>query len=421
MMTNKNNLQPVPNDQRIFGFRDHASLWFSLGVGLLVMQVGAYLIPAMGTQSALFAIVVGSVLGAALLAWVAQLGTNRGLSSSGLMQQTFGSNFAKLPVVLNIVQLLGWTAFELVVMRDGVTAMIAQATGIKAAWIPVLATLGFGGLLYVLASGSMLRLVRQFIGRFGLPLVILSLVWLSIQFVIQAQVAPGGFSAFWNNTGKGGMSTIAAIDLVMAMPVSWLPLVADYSRYGKLEGGSTFSRSAFKGTWLGYAIANIWCYGLGVLVVSTSAPGADLVTTLLLAQFGLIALGLILIDELDNAYGDVHSGAVSLNHLDGKRDVAFWGKCMAAVAVVAAMFLPMHSLEPFLLILSSIFVPLFGVIVAWLSFDGKETTTRVQWPLVAIWAIGVAVSYFKPFPDLGQAIPSLVIAMALTAIYRKLK
>ena len=66
-----------------------------------------------------------------------------------------------------------------------------------------------------------------------------------------------------------------------------------------------------KGTWLGYALANIWCYALGVMIVTAATPGTDLVTALLLAQGGLIALGFILFDEVDNAYGDVYSGAVS--------------------------------------------------------------------------------------------------------------
>ena len=417
-MSTNHSFQPVPNSERAFGFSDHASLWFSLGVGLLVMQVGAYLIPAVGTQQAMLAIVIGSIVGAGFLAYVAQLGADRGVSSSGLIQQTFGSSFAKLPIVLNVVQLLGWTAFELVIMRDGVSAMLAQATGIKAAWIPYVATLAFGAALYLLAAGSMVQLVRKFIGKYGLPLVVLSLLWLTVQFVMQANSSAGGFAQFWNRQGKGGMSTIAAIDLVMAMPVSWLPLVADYARYGKESNGS---KNAMRGTWLGYAIANIWCYGLGVLVVSVAAPGADLVTTLLLAQFGLIALGLILVDELDNAYGDVHSGAVSLNHLSSKRSVSVWGKAMAVVAIAAAMVLDMHGLEPFLLILSSIFVPLFGVIAAWLCGNGKATDAKVNLPLAAIWIIGIAVSYFVPkqYPDIGQSIPALIVTLGLTTVYRK--
>ena len=131
MNTTPNNpaLSPVADEQRVFSGFSHASLWFSLGVGLLVMQVGAYLVPAVGTRDGLLAIVIGSLVGAGLLAWTAKIGCDSGLSSAGLMHSVYGSAFARLPVLLNIVQLVGWTTFELVVMRDGTQAIVRQVTG----------------------------------------------------------------------------------------------------------------------------------------------------------------------------------------------------------------------------------------------------------------------------------------------------
>jgi purine-cytosine permease-like protein len=116
----------VAASERVFTGFSHASLWFSLGVGLLVIQIGAYLVPAMGTQDALLAIFLGSLLGSGLVAWVAKLGCDTGLSSAGLMHQVYGSGFAKLHIVLNVIQLVGWTSFELVIMRDGTLAMGEQ-------------------------------------------------------------------------------------------------------------------------------------------------------------------------------------------------------------------------------------------------------------------------------------------------------
>ncbi|MDO9422507.1 MAG: cytosine permease [Herminiimonas sp.] len=403
---------PIPVAKRVFSFRDHAALWFSLGVGLLVMQIGAFLGTALGTQTALFAIIVGSLLGAALLGWVAYIGFERGLSSPILMCQTLGTCFAKLPVILNVIQLIGWSAFELVVMRDGTTALIKGITGIDAAWIPYVTAIFWGMLLVALATGSMIGLVRRFVGRFGLPLVILSLIWLSYQFFLKAQAQ--GLDAIWNKAGDGSMSTLAGIDLVMAMPVSWLPLVADFARYGK-AGASTF-----RGTWLGFAIANIWCHALGVLIVSTSTPDVDLMTTLLLAQGGLIALGLILIDEMDNAYGDVYSGSVSLNFLHGKFTIRFWGIALALVATYCALILPMHGLEPFLLTLSSVFVPLFGVVISQLARNGNATDKAVNFVPVAIWLLGIAAFHVCPliWPQVGSALPALAITLVLGSIYR---
>lgn len=407
-------LSPVAPEERVFGFSSHLSLWFSLGVGLLVIQVGAYLVPAVGTSDALWAIALGSLIGAGLLGWTAAIGTRTGLSSAGLMHATYGSAFARLPVVLNIVQLLGWTAFELVVMRDGTLAIVNKAFGTAHGTLGlVLATLLWGGVLALLMTGSMLTLVRRFVARVGLPLVVLSLLWLSWHFlgVLQSK----GWEAFMQRPGNGSMSMLSALGLVMAMPVSWLPLVADYARHGRN------SRSTLGGTWLGYALANAWCYALGVLVASVSEPGTDLVTALLLAQGGLLALGLILLDELDNAYGDVYSAAVSSSSLR-QGSLRRWGVWIAVVCTGMAMVLPMHSLEPFLLMLSSVFVPLYGVILGRLGLGNaaQPERTAVDRTAVLLWVLGIVVyhSVERLAPQWGASLVSLGLTFALAALTR---
>ena len=404
-------LTPVASQARVFHWHDHASLWFSLGVGLLVMQVGAYLMPALGTQEALWAIAAGSTLGAGLLGWVAKLGCDSGLASAGLMHAVYGRTFARLPIVLNIVQLIGWGTFELVVMRDATVAIGQQSGAMAGAHWPVLATLLWGGVVMLLISGSMVQLVRKVIARVALPLVVLSLLWLSWQFLSLAQAQ--GFEALWTRKGAGGMGVLPALDLVIAMPISWLPLVADYARHGK-NGGS-----ALRGTWLGYALANMWCYTLGVLVALT-LPSKDLVQALLLAQGGLIALSLILIDEVDNAYGDTYSGAVSAHSLLPRFGVRAWGLLVAALCTGLALVLPMHSLEPFLLLLSSVFVPLFGVILGRLAFGADAgalltQASKAHAAPIAIWLAGVAFYHLLPkvAPALGSALPTLALSFAL--------
>jgi putative hydroxymethylpyrimidine transporter CytX len=416
-MATQNNtaLTPLVASDRLFGWREHAALWLSLGVGLLVMQIGAYLVPALGTQQALAVIVVGSVIGAGLLAWTAKLGCDSGLSSAGLMHATYGSSFARLPVLLNIVQLIGWATFELVVMRDGTVAIARESGSFVASFWPVLATLLWGGVLIALLTGSMVTLVRKFIGRFGLPLVIASLLWLTWQFLGRA--LEQGLEAIWNRPGSGGMSTMSALNLVIAMPVSWLPLVADFARYGR-DG-----KSALRGTWLGYAIANTWCYGLGVLIALTT-PSTDLVAALLLAQGGLIALGLILIDEVDNAYGDLYSGSVAGTSLKPSWSLRRWGIALAVVCTGLALVLPMHSLEPFLLMLSSVFLPLYGVILARLSGTPNVAalagTKKVNLSAVGIWILGMAFYHLcaNLAPSWGAALPTLALTFVLARVTR---
>lgn len=262
-----------------------------------------------------------------------------------------------------------------------------------------------------LISGSMVRLVRKVVARVALPLVVLSLLWLSWQFLMLAHAQ--GLENLWHRRGEGGMAVLPALDLVIAMPISWLPLVADYARHGTSGAG------AQRGTWLGYALANIWCYALGVLVALT-LPSKDLVQALLLAQGGLIALSLILIDEVDNAYGDAYSGAVSAHSLLPRWSVRRWGLGMAAACTAMALVLPMHSIEPFLLLLSSVFVPLFGVILGRLAFGANtlallQRAPRVNWLPVGIWLLGIAVYHLAPrlVPEAGSALPALFLSFAV--------
>eukprot|EP01036_Dinobryon_divergens_P042859 gene42859-56973_t len=107
----------------------------------------------------------------------------------------------------------------------------------------------------------------------------------------------------------------------------------------------------------------------------------------------LLALGLILLDELDNAYGDVYSAAVSGNSLLSRVSVRAWGLAIALVCTGLALVLPMHALEPFLLMLSSVFIPLYGVILARLvgkaNVAALVTERAVNYSAVLIWFSGV--------------------------------
>lgn len=400
----------IPAAERVFGWRDHTSLWFSLGVGLLVIQVGAYLVPALGTRDALSAVIAGSVIGAGLLAWVARIGCENGLSSAGLIHAVYGHRFARLPVLLNVIQLLGWATFELVVMRDGTRAISRQAFGMDPGL--VLPTLLWGLIVMALLRGSMVTLVRRIVSRAGLPLVILSLLWLSAQFALKLDTQ--GLHALWQRAGDGSMNTFQALDLVIAMPVSWLPLVADYARHG------TSARGALGGTWLGYTIANIWCYALGVLVITVTGPNVDMVSALLLAQGGLLALGLILVDELDNTYGDLYSGSVCTQSLLPSISVRTWSTILGAASIVFAMVLPMHSLEPFLLTLSSVFVPLFGVILGRLGTHPNhqpDASRAIHAAPALIWVLGIACyqALAQWAPQYGSALPTLLLTFVLGA------
>ena len=127
---------------------------------------------------------------------------------------------------------------------------------------------------------------------------------------------------------------------------------------------------------------------------------------------------MILLDELDNAYGDVYSAAVSTHGEANGWSVRRWGVTVALACTALALVLPMHSLEPFLLMLSSVFVPLYGVILGRLGCNCGEHAPfagRIQWSAAVIWLVGIAVFHAcaQWTPQYGSAIPSLLLTYAL--------
>ena len=405
-------LTPVPAERRAFTARDAFSLWFSLGIGLLVLQAGAFLVPGLSLGAALAAIVSGSVLGALLLAAAGVVGADTGLSSMGALRLTLGAGGATVPTVLNAVQLVGWGAFEIIAMRDAADALAKQTFGFSN---PMIWTLVFGLLATWLAIVGPLSFVRRFLRAYGLWLLLAGAGWLSWRLLAEHDLA-----ALFAKAGTGEMSFGAGVDLVIAMPLSWLPLIADYTRFGRTPGGM------FKGSALGYLLANIWFMGLGAAYALASGGGDGLLLTALAASGGGIALFLIVIDETDNTFADIHSAAVSTATLVPAKPanlaLAFGGLC-----TTIALFAPLTRYEGFLLLIGSVFAPLFGVLLTDHFVIRRRATTEasggVRLPALLAWVAGVAAyqGLSRLLPDLGATLPSFIVAGAVYWVLRRVR
>src|SRR5947209_1250433 len=86
--------------------------------------------------------------------------------------------------------------------------------------------------LLVLVSGALLVpvlalagprfTVRRWLERCGVWLVVAVAVWITVKVLAEADL-----HASWSRPGVGGLRFWLGVDLVLAMPISWLPLVAD--------------------------------------------------------------------------------------------------------------------------------------------------------------------------------------------------
>lgn len=398
-------IKPVPDNHRQLRGLDYFILWSSLGVGLLVLSAGSLLSAASFTDAVL-AIVVGSTAGSILLALAGKIGSDHGIPSLVTMRSSFGTLGSYLPAMLNVMQLVGWTTFEIMIMARA-AEMLAGSMVPYYAWAAI-----FGALVALLGIAGPLNVARQWLGKFA--------VWIAYgtsAIIIINLLSSANILELVSSQGSG-MSFFSALDLVIAMPVSWMPLVADYNRFARK------SKSALWGTFIGFTMTNILFYFAGVMLGTSDV--IQIIVAIQAMFFGFLML-LLIVDEADNAFADVYSAAVStqniFSHISQKHLIGG----LTALSAILAMVMTIQHYEAFLLLIGAIFVPLFGVVLTDYYVVKKRKYTEqilygqrgIEIPAIIAWALGAMINYmlsplspiYMPqLPAIGATIPSLAAA-----------
>jgi putative hydroxymethylpyrimidine transporter CytX len=405
-------VRPVPPDERRLGFLDTFVLWADLGVSFLVMVVGMFLVPGLSLGTALLAILVGAVIGNLLLGIVATMGSDTGVPTMVLFRPVLGLRGSYAPTVLNVLQLVGWATFEVIVMAQAAHLLSARLFGVShyVGWV-----LFFSALATAMAVGGPILVVKQWMERFAVWVVLLTLAWVTVAVLATYDVA-----ALFAKPATGEMSFWLAVDLVAVMPISWVPLVADYSRLARSR------RVAFWGTGVGYFVSHVWFYALGaVLALSAtvqpdpSAPIAPLLTAVAGLTAGWAALLVLLVGETDEGFANIYSTAVSLQNIlpqAGQRTLAF---CVGGLVFVLAVAVPLVQYESFLLLIGSVFIPLLGILTAdYFLLRGRRYDVEalyraggrywyeggINWKAMGVWGGGFLLYLLiAGLPQLGWA------------------
>lgn len=419
-----NKILPIPSNQKTLRFFDFFILWSDLGIGLLVLLAGTFLIPSLSFFGAFLAIILGTLMGSALLAVVGIYGTKIGLPTMVLLRSTFGIRGSYLPTLLNIFQMIGWAIFEIIIISFAANSITDKffAFDHYRMWVVLISIA-----IILLGIWGPIEVIKNWLKKFAFWIMMLTSVWLTYKIV-----SGGGMMRSWLIPGKGDLPFLQAIDLVIAMPISWIPLVSDYSRFGKKM------KATFLGTFSGFSFTNIWFYTLGAMM---SYSGSILqapkeFTSVLLISAGLPALLILMVDELDNAWADIYSASVSLQNLFPSVENRIFIFLTGIVTIFLALFIDITQYSNFLLIVGSLFVPLFGVFIAD-SFvikknikpDNLYKSNGSYWYFrgvnilaVISWLLGVAVFQLITYkiPSIGASLLSLALSFVIYLVLSKI-
>jgi putative hydroxymethylpyrimidine transporter CytX len=422
-------ITPVPARLRTLSGLDLTLLWGNLGVSLLVIVTAAFLVPSMSLPEALLAILVGSLLGNAMLGAAGLIGADARVPAMVLMRAPLGRRGSYAATGLNVAQCLGWATFEIIIIAAAASALSDELLGVggNAFWTVVTGAVALG-----LALMGPVGVVRRVIRKFAVWLVLASLAYLTWW-----ALADAGLGALWDAPAEGGTPFLVGVDLVIAITVSWIPLAPDYTRFARSRGG------AFVGTGLGYFLGGAWMLALGAVLVLARGIGdaAELPATVAAAGLAsALALLAVTVDEADEAFANIYSTAVSLQNLVPGAAQRLLVGGVAALATIGALTVQLANYETFLLLLGSFFVPLFGVLLAdWLLagatyarhdffagpafragpvFAWLAGFALYQWlhPLGPAWWTDLLARTNPPETQIGSSLPSFALAFGLAAL-----
>jgi NCS1 family nucleobase:cation symporter-1 len=358
-------------------FVDQLGLWGNLGVSLLgftgaifVLQPGGAGTPELSLAAGLTAIVLGTLLGTLGVAFSGLPGARTGAPAMVLLRGLFGARPSYLPTAFNILQCVGWAIFELVTIA---TAAHTIAPGMPR-WGYILIAGTVTGLLAMRPLGWIRTLRRYVTGA-----VVVVMVYLFVELVRHPLPAftHGSWSGYW-----------AATDTVVAVAISWAPLAADYTRHSRSQ------RAAFAGPLVGYSVTQILCYVIGLLALVTVARTPDDIYGAFIAlPLGSIGFAILALRELDQSFADVYSTAVSTQNLRPLWDRRVLAAAIAVVTTAAALTLNIADYENFLVLIGSVFVPMFAVLVIDFFIVSKgrwdlSSHARPRWVMLIPWAAG---------------------------------
>jgi len=370
--------EPVPQSLGLF---DQFGLWGNLGASLLgftgaifVLQPGGTGTPELSLLAALTAIVVGTLLGAVVLALSGIPGTQTGAPAMVLLRGLFGARLSYLPTVLNVLQLFGWSIFELVT--------IATAAQTVAPAVPKWGYVLIAGFLTALLTIRPLGAIRV-LRRYATAAVLIVMVYLFVQLMRHPlpPLTHGTWSGFW-----------VATDTVVAVAISFAPLAADYMRHARS------TRSAFTGAVVGYSVTQVLCYVIGLLALVTVAHGnSDHIFGAFIAlPVGSLAFAILAARELDQSFADVYSTAISIQNLRPLWDRRVLAGVITALTTAGALWLNIADYENFLTLLGSVFVPMSAVLIFDYFVGGRgrwdlSAAARSRWAMLVPWAVGFVV------------------------------
>ena len=368
---------------------ENGLIWFGAAVSIAEILTGTYFAP-LGFGKGLLAILLGHVIGCVLLFFAGLIGGNTRKSAMETVKMSFGKYGSLLFSLLNILQLVGWTG---IMIYDGALA----ANGI---W-------GTGQWLWCLVIGGLIVLWIvigiENLGKLNtVSMAALFLMTIVLSFVIFGK---GGTDAAVSEA----MSFGAAVELSVAMPLSWLPLISDYTQDAEKPVRSTAVSAIV------YGLISCWMYGIGMGAALLTGE-SDIAQILLKSGLGVVGLVIVVLSTVTTTFLDAWSAGISSESVSQKLKGKWVAIGAAVLGTAGAILFPMDDITDFLYLIGSVFAPMIAIqIVTFFLLQLDASGGKFHWVNLLVWLAGFALYRLLMGFDipLGSTLPDMVLTALL--------
>ena len=371
-------------------------IWFGAGVSLAEILTGTYFAP-LGMGRGIAAILLGHVIGCVLFFLAGLIGGRERKSSMETVKMSFGAKGGMLFAFLNVVQLVGWTG---IMIYDGALATNSIFDVGIAVWSIVI---GVMIVIWIAIGVTNLGLLNK------ITMALLFILTVVLSVVVFRGNNPGATSGEVITFGM-------AVENAVAMPLSWLPVISDYTREADKPFRATLASTVT------YGLVSCWMYVIG-MGAAIYTGGSDIAQVMLKAGLGISALLIMILSTVTTTFLDAFSAGVSCESLSKKLSGKTVGIIATIIGTIGACVYNMDNIMGFLYIIGSVFAPMIAVqLTTYFILKKDSFAAAFDWPNLIVWAVGFAVYRLMMHVDLptGYTLPSVLITMVLCFAVNKL-
>ena len=383
------------NEKRTSIF-ENGLIWFGAGVSLAEILTGTYFAP-LGFGKGVLAIIIGHIIGCMMLFLAGVIGGKTRRSAMETVKMSFGEKGGIFFSFLNVLQLVGWTA---IMIYDG--ALAANGVLHTGRWVWCL-VIGALIILWIVIGITNLGKINT-----------VAMAALFILTLVLSRVILGDGSV----AGAGGdaMTFGAAVELSVAMPLSWLPLISDYTREAKEPVKATAVSTVV------YGVVSCWMYVIGMNAAIYTGE-SDIASIMVKAGLGIAGLLIIVFSTVTTTFLDAYSAGISSESVFSKINGKYAAIVVTVIGMIGAIIYPMDNITDFLYLIGSVFAPMIAIQIADFFILKRKDSLEVSLDVMngVIWVIGFILYRILMNVDipLGNTLPDMVITIVICILARK--